>query len=98
MENEKSYFFDNPANIKRVLRIFYACCVGLLLLDVVIHRHVVHSWEKLFGFYPLYGFVGCVILVLIAKWMRTFLMRDEDYYEKLEGGDSAEEEKNHVDG
>lgn len=85
MENEKSYFFDKPDNVKRLLRGFYVCCVLLLLLDLVIHRHVLHSWENLLGFYPLYGFVGCVILVLIARWMRTFLMRDEDYYEKVEG-------------
>ena len=98
MENEKSYFFDKPDNVKRLLRGFYVCCVVLLLLDLVIHRHVLHSWENLLGFYPLYGFVGCVILVLIAKWMRTFLMRDEDYYEKLEGSDPTEEENHHVDG
>ena len=98
MENEKSYFFDNPDNVKRVLQLFYVCCVVLLLLDLVIHRHVLHSWENLFGFYPVYGFIGCVILVLIAKWMRTFLMRDEDYYEKLEGSDPTEEENHHVDG
>ena len=98
MENERSYFFDAPANIMRVLHVFYACCVVLLLLDLVIHRHVLHSWENLPGFYPLYGFVGCVVLVLIAKWMRTFLMRDEDYYQRIEGGESAEEGKPHVDG
>jgi len=80
MENKKKYIFDNPQNIKRVLYILYACCVLLFLLDFVIHRHVVHSWESLWGFYPIYGFVGCVILVFVATWMRTFLMRSEDYY------------------
>ena len=80
MNNEKKYFFDNPNNIKRLLHVFYGICVILFVLDFVIHRHVMHSWENLWGFYPLYGFVGCVVLVLIAKWMRTFLMRPEDYY------------------
>jgi anaerobic C4-dicarboxylate transporter len=108
METEKSYFFDKPDNVKRLLRGFYVSCVVLLLLDLVIHRHVMHSWENLLGFYPLYGFVGCVILVLIARWMRTFLMRDEDYYEKIEAqlykesGETIEtekeESKRHVDG
>ena len=81
MNDEKQYFFDNPDNVKRVLRILYACCALLFALDFVIHRHVMHSWENLWGFYPVYGFVGCVILVLIAKWMRIFLMRPEDYYD-----------------
>jgi len=81
MNNEKKYFFDKPQNIKRLLQVFYGICVVLFLLDFVIHRHVMHSWENLWGFYPLYGFVGCVVLVLIATWMRTFLMRPEDYYD-----------------
>jgi hypothetical protein len=80
MENEKKYLFDNPKNIKRLLYFLYGSCALLFVLDFVIHRHVMHSWENLWGFYPLYGFVGCVVLVLIATWMRTFLMRSEDYY------------------
>ena len=82
MVKEKKYIFDNPKNIKRVLYFLYGCCAFLFLLDFVIHRHVAHSWENLWGFYPIYGFVGCSILVFIASWMRTFLMRSEDYYEK----------------
>ena len=84
MDNEKKYFFDNPTNVKRLMQVFYGICVVLFVLDFVIHRHVMHSWENLWGFYPLYGFVGCVVLVLIATWMRTFLMRSEDYYDKDE--------------
>ena len=80
MENEKKYLFDNPKNVKRILHLLYASCVLLFALDFVIHRHVVHNWENLWGFYPIYGFVGCVILVLVATWMRTFLMRPEEYY------------------
>lgn len=79
--SNKQHFFDKPANVRRVLHGLYAACAVLLLLDFVIDRHVAHSWERLWGFYPLYGFVGCVVLVFIAKWMRGFLMRDEDYYQ-----------------
>ena len=82
MENEKKYFFDDPGNVKRVLYALYVCCVFLFALDFVIHRHIMHSWENLWGFYPVYGFIGCVVLVLVAKWMRTFLMRSEDYYDE----------------
>jgi len=80
-DDDKQYFFDKPENIKKLLRVFYVCCAVLILLDLVVHRHIYHSWENLPGFYPLYGFVGCVVLVLIAREMRKVLMRKEDYYD-----------------
>ncbi|WP_394493587.1 hypothetical protein [Shewanella sp. ENK2] len=89
MDNEKQYFFDKPKNIQFILYLLYACCGVLVVLDFVIHRHVYHSWENLPIFYPIYGFVGCVILVLIASWMRTFLMRPEDYYGPVEAPDNS---------
>jgi len=61
--------------------VFYAVCAIVVVLDLVIHRHEVHSWERIVEFYPLYGFVGIVVLVLIAKFMRRVLMRPEDYYD-----------------
>lgn len=81
MNDEKQYFFDKPENIKKVLRVFFVLCAGLLSIDLFYHRHVLHSWEHLWGFYGIFGFVGCVILVLVAKEMRKILMRDEDYYD-----------------
>lgn len=84
MTEEKKHIFDNPNNVKRIMRLLYVCCALLFALDFVIHRHSTHALEPLWGFYAIYGFVGCVVLVLVAKWMRTFLMRDEDYYDRQE--------------
>jgi hypothetical protein len=55
--------------------------VALVLLDFVVHRHVAHPWERFFGFHAFYGFVACWTLVVVAKLMRKFLMRGEDYYD-----------------
>lgn len=73
--------------IKRMLLIFYAICIGLFAADFIIHRHVDHDWESLPGFYAIYGFVACVVLVLIATQMRKVLMRGEDYYDDKEAAD-----------
>ncbi|KUJ84796.1 hypothetical protein AWR36_003885 [Microbulbifer flavimaris] len=81
MKHKDNYLFDNPKNVQRLLRVFYFCCAVLVGLELVVHRHTEHAWEGLFGFYPLYGFVGCVVLVVVAKWMRVLLMRPEDYYQ-----------------
>ena len=87
-EEKKKYLFDDPRNTKRVVHGLVAACVILFGLDAVLHRHVAHPWEGLFGFYAIYGFVACVLLVLLAKEMRKVVMRDEDYYEK-EGNKEA---------
>lgn len=81
MSNEKEHYFDKPENVNFVLRIFYTICGLLVVADIFIHRHTIHSWEDIFGFYTLYGFIACVALVLIATQMRKVLMRDEDYYD-----------------
>lgn len=78
---EKAHIWDNPENVKRLLRVFYLLCVILVLLDLVIHRHVAHPWERFFGFHAVYGFVACWSLVVVAKAMRKILMRGEDYYD-----------------
>ncbi len=81
MRDEPPALFDKPQNVKRTLRIFFTLCVAVLLSDLVYERHVVHSWENLWGFFALFGFVACAVLVLAAKEMRKVVMRREDYYD-----------------
>ncbi|MBF0590135.1 MAG: hypothetical protein HQL53_13520 [Magnetococcales bacterium] len=82
MSSGKQYLFDNPKNVRFVVRALVGICLLLFLLDAVLYRHLVHPWEGIFGFYAIYGFVGCVLLVLLAKEMRQVVMRAEDFYEK----------------
>ncbi|KZY72975.1 hypothetical protein A3742_06550 [Oleiphilus sp. HI0071] len=79
---EPQDFFDKPENIQKMLKVFYVICGLLVVADFVVHRHIYHEWEKIPAFYAIYGFVGCVVLVLIAREMRKFLMRGEDYYDE----------------
>ena len=81
-EHEPSGFFDKPENVSKLLKVFYVICAVLVAADFAVQRHIYHDWEKIPAFYAIYGFVGCVILVIIAKEMRKFLMRGEDYYDE----------------
>ena len=74
-------FFDRPGNVRWFFRIFYAICALLVVADFIAHRHVVHPWEGLPGFYAIYGFLAIVLLVLAAKQLRRMVMRDEDYFD-----------------
>jgi len=80
-DKEKIHLFDRPKNVDRLLKGFYATCILLVLADFILHRHVGFDWEKIPAFYAIYGFVACVLLVVVAKRMRNVLMRKEGYYD-----------------
>jgi hypothetical protein len=82
-EKEKQYFFDKPANVKWLFRIYYPTLVLLLVIDLFVHKHANFPWENWPEFYAVYGFVACVVLVLAAKYLlRPLVMRKEDYYDE----------------
>lgn len=80
--SKRSYLFDNPRNVRRMIRLLAFCCGLLFILDFILHRHVEHPWEAFSGFYAIYGFTACVILVLLARELRKVVMRGEKYYRK----------------
>ena len=82
MDDKKKYIFDNPNSVQRLLYGFYVCCVLLIGIDFFFHRHVAHPWERILGFYGLYGFLACTLLVVVAKQIRKIIMRDESYYDR----------------
>jgi hypothetical protein len=88
--DERQHIFDNPRNVKRLIRIFFVTAAALLAVDLWFHRHgsFEHSpaefpQEHWFGFYGVYGFVACVLLVIVAKYvLRKLVMRSEDFYDR----------------
>lgn len=80
-EKTENTWFDKPSNIRKIIWMLCIVCAGLFLADFFYHKHAHFEIENVFGFYALYGFIMCVLLVLAAKVMRFFLMRDEDYYD-----------------
>lgn len=82
MTTDKKHIFDNPKNVQKVLYGLFGSLVLLLVLEPFILKHPYFAWEESFGFYAIYGFVACVLLVLVAKYiLRPFIKREEDYYD-----------------
>jgi hypothetical protein len=75
---------DNP-KLKRYLRILFAISALLFVADFVVYhfadRHAHFSWDSRPGFYAVYGFMSCVVVVYAARLLRPLVMRDEDYYD-----------------
>lgn len=76
----KLLWLDDMKNVKRIVYGLYAVCTLLFLVDFLYHKHTYLPIEDIPGFYALYGFIMCALLVICARGMRVFLMRSEDYY------------------
>ena len=82
MNEEKKHIWDDVNNIKTLLKIFFTVNVLLFGIDFIVHRHAHMPWEAWPGFYAVFGFVACVILVLVAKYvLRPIVKRNEKYYD-----------------
>ena len=80
--SSKKYLFDNPRNVKILLRTFFSSLLVLLVIELFIHKHPHFPWEGWHEFYAVFGFVACVALVLAAKYiLRPLVKRGEDYYD-----------------
>lgn len=82
MNAERARWLDHPGNVTRLYRGLWAIALVLVLLDFVAHRHEELAFAAAPGFYALYGFFACVLLVLAAKALRRVLKRPEGYYER----------------
>ena len=73
--------FDSRQYRARVRKYFYISLVILLIVDFFIPKHGHFPWEEAYAFYAVYGFIGCVSLIFIAKGLRWLVKRKEDYYD-----------------
>ncbi len=70
----------------RGFKILYAIAALLILADVIYYFtfHPKHhfSWEVP-AFSAAFGFVMCVVLVVVSKAIGKFIMKEETYYERF---------------
>ena len=68
---------------KTVKKIAYGILVLLVIVDFIIPRHEIHFFgDKIPGFWSLFGFSACVVIIIVSKWLgKNGLMQDEDYYD-----------------
>lgn len=83
MKKQREFsWFDYPKNIKRLKTGFYIVLALLVLPDFFMHKHTLfYSVEAWPGFYAFFGFVACVIIILVSKLFGFALKVREDYYD-----------------
>jgi len=76
-------YIGNPAHSGTLKKLSYVALGLTVVADFLVEReHAVYIWDKIPGWGALYGFVSCVVIVLVSKFIghQCGVMRGEDYY------------------
>ena len=71
--------------LKATIRICLALLALLVLADVlfVSKEHAHTLIERIPGFWAVFGFVACAVIIIVSKWYGHLgIMTREDYYDK----------------
>jgi len=71
---------ESPTAVNMAIKILAGVCILLFLLDFIVHRHSYVPGEGMWGFYAFTGFIAFTLIVLGAKRLRSWILRDENYY------------------
>jgi len=56
--------------------------VTLILEFTVLADYNKHWWDVIPAFYIIWGFISCVLIIYVSKWIgKLFLFRSESYYD-----------------
>ena len=81
-QNNKQHWLTRQATIRKLWWFFALVLAATVLAQTVVYvkgYFVVDAW---FGFGAVYGFLSCLIMVLVAKGLGTLLKRPNDYYNR----------------
>lgn len=83
MKEKKEFdYFDRPEVKRRLWILLFAVCALTIIPDLFTHRHPHFGFDGFIGFYALFGFIACAVLILLAKVIGRVLKVNEDYYDK----------------
>lgn len=70
--------------LRLVIRLSYVGLALLVVWDVlfVSKEHAHTAVERIPGFWAVFGFVACVVIIIVSKWYGHLgIMTREDYYD-----------------
>jgi hypothetical protein len=74
-------------HLKTVVRLCLVALALLIIADalpfVVDKEHAHTRWEQLPGFWSVFGFIGCILIIFLSKALgHAGIMKREDYYDE----------------
>jgi len=77
-------YIGNPANSKTLKKWSYLALLITVASDFFVHReHALYLWDKIPGWGAVYGFLSCVVIILVSKFLghQGGIMQKEDFYD-----------------
>jgi hypothetical protein len=78
---EPDHWLVRPATIRRLWAGFVLVLALTVLADLFVDRHAIFGVEGGFAFDAWFGFIACVVLVVLSKALGAFFKRSDRYYE-----------------
>ena len=72
------------ARLKATIRVCLVVLAALVVWDALfVSKEHVHLFvERIPGFWAVFGFVACVVIIIVSKWFGHLgIMTREDYYD-----------------
>jgi uncharacterized membrane protein len=89
--DEQLHWLVRPATIRKLWIGFSAVLAIVVLAQAVIYIKGYFGVDGWFGFGAIYGFVSCLLMVLVAKILGVVLKRPQAYYEVPDEGQETEQ-------
>ena len=77
-------YIGNPENVGTLKKLSYALLAIVVVADFLVNRyHAVYLWAKIPGWGAFYGFISCIVIILVSKFLghQGGIMKREDYYD-----------------
>jgi hypothetical protein len=75
--------------LRKRLKTVIQGCFGVLAILIIVDglfvskEHAHTAAEHLPGFWSVFGFIGCVLIIILSKWFgHAGIMTREDYYDE----------------
>lgn len=57
--------------------------ISLVVEFTMLADYDAHWWNRIPGFYIIWGFISCAAIIYVSKWLgKLFILSDEDYYDR----------------
>lgn len=74
------HWLDDPGNVKKLWRGFIVVLALTVIAGFFVDLHPHFEVETWFGFYAGYGFLACLLMIIVAKALGLLLKRPDSHY------------------